>query len=100
MDITIEWIGDTVVTYDGMAHTLQAVVRDEFGNKISIGYKNGNSMTDVGTKTVEISFADLESNYNVVSGEKHQTITVVEPPEIDDDDVVDAPEINTFGGEE
>ena len=100
MDITIEWIGDTVVTYDGMAHTLQAVVRDEFGNKISIGYKNGNSMTDVGTKTVEISFADLETNYNVVSGEKHQTITVVEPPEIDDDDVVDAPEINTFGGEE
>ena len=81
MDITIEWVGDTTVTYDGMKHSLEAVVKDEFGNKISIGYKNGNSITEIGTKTVEIVFADLEANYNVVSGSKHQTITVVAPAE-------------------
>ncbi len=79
MDVTIEWIGDTIVTYDGNAHSIQAVVKDEFGNEISIGYKNGNSITDIGTKTVIISFDNLEANYNVVSGEKHQTITVVAP---------------------
>jgi hypothetical protein len=100
MDITIEWIGDNVVTYDGEEHTLEAVVRDKFGNKINVGYKNGNSITNVGTKTVEISFTGLEANYKVVSGTKHQTITVVEPVVEPDDEIVESQDPDTNGGEE
>ena len=102
MDITIEWIGENTVTYDSLEHTLEAVVRDKFGNKINVGYKNGNSITNVGTKTVEISFTELEANYNVVSGTKYQTITVVEPPVVEepDDEIVEPQEPDTNGGEE
>ncbi len=81
MEITIEWVGDTVVVHDGNVHSIEAIVKDKYGNKINVGYKDGNTVTSVGTKTVIINFGTLEANYIVVSGEKRQTITVVEEAE-------------------
>lgn len=63
--VTINWAGETEVTYDGTAHALNATVTGIGGLEIPFTYAlEGNSFTNAGTYTVTVATID-NGNYTL-----------------------------------